>query len=173
MIFESAHVNYMEKIKEKYIRDKEEMNHIMGEANAYQKEAKERVYNVLVWHVRFVFKIRIPKLKVKLEKKFKDYDKERTKVELAISGLKNILEGSCQRSMSGGYFDANLLKRTLAEAFKEDNETVEDLKSMVKKARMNYEDELATIEVNIGQAFENQFFRLSNNLTTICKIQKI
>ena len=46
---ESAHVNYMEKIKDNDIGDKE-MDLVMEEANAYLKEAKERVYHVLASH---------------------------------------------------------------------------------------------------------------------------
>ena len=44
---------------------------------------------------------------------------------------------------------------------------------MVKKANINYEYELTYIGVNVDQAFEDQFLRLNNNLTNLCKIQEI
>ena len=42
-------------------------------------------------------KDKVPRLKLKLKKSFKDYNKERTKVELAISGLRNSFKENRQR----------------------------------------------------------------------------
>ena len=41
IIFESAHVSYVENIKENEIRDKEKMDFVMGEADTYMKKVKE------------------------------------------------------------------------------------------------------------------------------------
>ena len=46
------------------------------------------------------------------------------------------------------------------------------MKSVLKKAKINYESELATVGVGIDQAFEDQYLRLSNDMTLFCKMQE-
>ena len=58
-----------------------------------------------------------------------------------------------QKSLSVKYVNTVILKKTLKEAFEEVDDAANKLKFVVKKAKMNFEHELTSIEVNVDQNF--------------------
>ena len=101
------------------------------------------------------FKLQVPNLKTKLSEKFKLYNREKSKVELAISKFNNVPEETLWMSLSVKLINAVLIKETLKDAFEEVNDAVNKLKSVVMKAKVDFDYELWTIEVIVDQNFED------------------
>ena len=78
-------------------------------------------------------------------------------MELAILRFNNILEEVLKKLLSVKLLDAVLLKDTLRGVFDDVINAFEKFISVVMRARVNLERELAAIRVKVDQDFEKQF----------------
>lgn len=66
------------------------MNLATVECNNYLNDVIGKVQDVLDMHSNFRFKLKVSKLKIKLNKKFEDYSREKSKGEQATSRLDRV-----------------------------------------------------------------------------------
>ena len=62
-----------------------------------------------------MFKLKVPELKTKLSEKFKVYNKEESRAEMAISRLNIFPKGTLQKSLLVKYIHAVSLKETFKD----------------------------------------------------------
>lgn len=150
-IFRIAHESYVHKVKEYATSGRKILRLLLGYAIAYLKGVEGRVYNVLSRQYSFRFKVTVPEFKAKLLRKLQAYDRVKLKTELAIRKFDSIRRQRLQEFWEVKCADAVFLKRTLRQAFEEVGDAVKKSRFIMKRAKMNFECELSTIQLDVDQ----------------------
>ena len=76
------------------------MDCTIRDCHIFTREVEDQVYDVISGNSSFKVKLQVLESWTKLSRKFDDYARERTRVELDISRFDNIREEFLQRSLS-------------------------------------------------------------------------
>ena len=96
--FRLVHKDYLEKIKEDATGSEDKIDCAIRDCHIFAREGKDWVYDVLSGNSSFKVTLHVLDSRTKLSRKFYNYARERTRVELAISRFNKVPEKVLQRS---------------------------------------------------------------------------
>ena len=94
-------------------------------------------------------------MKIKLSRKFKDYNREESRAEIAISRFGKVPKEVLGESLRVQPMNVCVIRRNHKEAFEGVVDATVNLKFVASDAKMSFKDEMAAIRDDIGRDLGN------------------